>query len=153
MRNRLAWPLTLAAVLLVAGSPRVAQAQQRQTRKMTETHAAAARGVGQDQNVKKDDVANSKTAKLPAPSAKGGPKTRGAQMGQLHIDNRTPWYIRIYVDGDLVGTTSPYGDSYGYYGCDDHTLYARAVFEDGSQSTWGPIRASTCGDYLWRLWQ
>src|SRR5438876_1048847 len=42
-----------------------------------------------------------------APAAKGGPKARGL-VGTLHVDNRTGYYITIYVNGDSVGTVGPY---------------------------------------------
>jgi hypothetical protein len=56
----------------------------------------------------------------------------------LHIDNRTPWKIQIFVDGVYVGLVSGWGDSYGYYRCGTHSVYAVADFDNGAQLTWGP---------------
>jgi hypothetical protein len=138
---------------LVGAATMVATAQPPQQGKVVETHAAKSRGTGADANVKRDtSLANSRTARIPAPPRKGGAKTRGEQAGELHVDNRTDLIIRIYVDGDYVGTVGPWGDVYGEYSCRTHTLYARAYFTDGSYSTWGPTTANLCEDYTWRLW-
>ena len=151
LKHAFASVATLFALLVVAVP---ASAQKPAAKKRTDTHAAQSRGAGADQNVKNDSVTNSATAKLAAPPAKGGARTRGAaaRIEQLHVDNRTAWYIRIYVDGDYVGLVSPYGDAYGYYSCGVHSLYARAVFDDGSVRTWGPVDADLCGGFTWRLW-
>ena len=130
-------------------------AQQPAAKKRADAHPSQARGAtASDANVKSDTVTNSATAKVEPPPSKGGARTRGAgaRVEALHIDNRTPWYIRIYVDGDYVGLVSPYGDAYGEYSCATHRLYARAFFDDGSFKTWGGTDADLCGGFTWRLW-
>jgi hypothetical protein len=128
-------------------------AQQPVSKDSAETHSAMSRGAPTtDANVKHDSVTNKRAAQPTPPPQKGGPKARGVSPGQLHVDNRTQWVIFIYVDGDRVGSVGRYGDAYGYYDCGPHQLYARAFFDDGSVRTWGPLNASICGEYTWRLW-
>lgn len=137
-------------LILGVATPTTAQAQ----RKVITTHSTANRGAGTDQNVKSNDVTNRRDVNTPVPPRKGGPKTRGARVGTLHVDNRTPWYIRIYVDGDYRGTIAPYGDWYADGSCDEYALYAVAAFDDGSSRDWGPVHTNaSCGDQVWRLEQ
>jgi hypothetical protein len=94
--------------------------------------------------------------KAPMPADKGG-KTRGA--GPLpcgvHIDNRTSWFIRIYVDGDYKGTVNQYGDLTGITGNGPTSVYAVALFDDGSEKYWGPhvFDCEAGATYTWRLGQ
>jgi hypothetical protein len=68
---------------------------------------------GTDNNIKHGRQLNDRDATtLEAPPQKGGPKTRGPSC-RIHIDNRTPWYVDIYTDGDYRGQVSSWGDSYG----------------------------------------
>ncbi|HUI42229.1 MAG TPA: hypothetical protein VL523_09685 [Terriglobia bacterium] len=118
------------------------------------TTKAASRSGGADPNVKSDSDKNNPNLKAPVPANKGG-KTRGA--GPLpcgvHVDNRTPWFVRIYVDGDYRGTVNQYGDLVGITGNGPTNVYAVAVFDDGSQKYWGPhVFNCVAGDsYTWRL--
>lgn len=147
-------PLTVAAmaVVLAAVPQHTTGAQPPAKKTVVEVKGAKSRGAATDPNVKSDSLpSNHAGATAVAPPSKGGPKTRGAMSGVLHVDNRTPWIIRIYVDGDYVGNVGRYGDSYGYYGCSDRTLYARAYFDDGSVISWGPTRRDICDDFTWRL--
>ncbi|HEY7568332.1 MAG TPA: hypothetical protein VH762_12215 [Gemmatimonadaceae bacterium] len=140
--------VTAAAVVL----PLRSASAQVTGKEVVSVKGVKSRGATADPNVKSDSLpANHANATMPAPPAKGGPKTRGATTGVLHVDNRTLWVIRIYVDGDYVGTVSPYGDSYGYYGCSVRRLYARAVFDDGSYYSWGPSSRDVCDNFTWRL--
>ncbi|MGH7582252.1 MAG: hypothetical protein ACREL5_03390 [Gemmatimonadales bacterium] len=147
--TRLAVLLSLAVAVL---APAAVSAQGGGRAAMVETHVNP-KTRGADANVKQDSAANVMGHKIAAPAAKGGVKTRGAAMsGQLHVDNRTDLIIRIYVNGDFVGTVSPWGDSYGYYDC-GISVYARAYFTDGSFQSWGPVPANVCdGGFTWRLW-
>lgn len=148
MQVKLGLLTVLAGVALAATTPATAHAQ----RKAITTRSSASRGAGTDQNIKSDQVTNKKDDNTPAPPRKGGPKSRGARVGTLHVDNRTPWYIKIYVDGDYRGTLAPYGDWYADGGCDDYSLYAVALFDDGSSRNWGPVHTnSSCGDQVWHL--
>jgi hypothetical protein len=147
-------PMALVALVALAGStvaPRPLHAQPRQG-PVVHAKGAKSRGAANDPNVKSDSLpANHVGADVTAPPSKGGPKTRGAMSGVLHVDNRTPWVIRIYVDGSYVGNVGRFGDSYGYYGCSVRSLYARAYFDDGSVTTWGPARRDLCDDFTWEL--
>lgn len=143
---------TIVAVPAVMLAPHSLGAQATQKGTVIRVKAAKGRGAGADANVKTDTLPTNQPGKtVPAPPHKGGAKTRGAMTGTLHVDNRTPWIIRIYVDGDYVGNVDRYGDSYGYYGCSVRTLYARALFTDGSTLSWGPSRRDLCDDATWEL--
>lgn len=150
MRVRIA---VFAALALVGAMPIATQAQvtKKSGKHALESKAAMSRGTGPDQNVKSDSALNRANAVVPAPPAKGGAKTRGTSPEQLHVDNRTSWYVRIYVDGDYVGTVEPWGDSYGWGSCADHVYYARAVFDDGSVRVWGPVKDNLCTGTTWTL--
>lgn len=115
---------------------------------------AQAGTAGTDANVKSDSEKNNPNMQAPAPPGKGGRK-RGAgpiPCG-LHIDNRTPWLARIYVDGNYRGTISQYGDLVGLTGNGPTSLYAVAPFDDGSEKTWGPriFNCSAGSSYTWQL--
>jgi hypothetical protein len=141
--------VSVSASVLALETPR---SQPPRRGPVVHTKGAKSRGAATDPNVKQDSLPGNKPgATVAAPPSKGGPKTRGAMTGVLHVDNRTPWIIRIYVDGDYVGNVGRYGDSYGYYGCSVRTLYARALFDDGSVTTWGPARRDLCDNFTWEL--
>jgi hypothetical protein len=106
-------------------------------------------GVSEPQT-KGADGKNDPNASVEAPPDKGGKKSR-AGVCQLHVDNRTNLIIKIFVDGDYVGTVSPYGDAYGYYSSGSRTVYARADFTDGSWHYWGPRDIHCFGTYTWTL--
>jgi len=111
--------------------------------------------AGNDSNIKSNSDENNPNVQTPAPPKKGGSRTQGGGSSPcgLHIDNRTPWLMRIYVDGNYRGTVSAYADLVGIMGKGPSTLYAVAVFNDGSEKTWGP-RVFNCsaGDvYTWQV--
>jgi hypothetical protein len=140
----------LVGATVAFSTPCAAQAKPKA--KTIETKSAQSRGATADPNVKNDDVKNKPGNEMAAPPSKGGDKSRGAAVGNLHVDNRTPWYIRIYVDGNLRGTLSPWGDWYSWGGCEAYALYAVARFDDGSSRTWGPVQTNgDCGDQRWTL--
>jgi hypothetical protein len=115
--------------------------------------AAKSRGdsTGKDENIKKDAAPNDPNAKVEAPPEKGGPKTRGGSCF-IDVDNRSPYYISIYTDGDYRGQVSPFGDLVGYVGCGNTRLYARANFRDGTYQTWGPsVYDLGEGSFKWTL--
>ena len=57
-----------------------------------------------------------------------------------HVDNRTGWYVDVYVNRSYVGVVGPYGDLYPYV-CEGSELLGDA---EGTPYYWGPI-TSTCG--------
>ncbi len=71
--------------------------------------------------------------------------------GYICIDSRADLIIKIYVDGNFAGTVSPWGDSCGHYGPGDHRVYARAVFADGSYSSWGPLVVDATPGFRWTV--
>jgi hypothetical protein len=104
---------------------------------VVETKSQKARGDAPDPNVKsKVDGVNAPDAQIKLPPSKGGEAQRG--ICQAHFDNRTPWFLQCFVDGDYRGTVPPGGDLWPAAGSGDTVLYARALFTDGSVRTWGP---------------
>ncbi len=112
--------------------------------------ASKSRGSGPDTNIKMERADNS-GKRMMKPARKGGKRTRGAaETTYLHIDNRTGYYVDIYVDGANVGTVSPYGDSYGYVHSGSDSLYAKAP---GTDLHFGPRSAYLApgGTFTWTL--
>jgi hypothetical protein len=154
MKTKLGFAALVAGLALAITAPSTAHAQSKTKKGPGESHAVKSRGTGADANIKSDAEIKNKAGDngMAAPAQKGGAKTRGANVGQLHIDNRTGWYIRLYVDGELRGTISPYGDSYFWGGCDTYRLYAVAPFDDGSSYSFGPVQTSgDCDNQTWTL--
>ena len=140
--------LALGLALALASGVALAQAHP----KSATTKAAQSRGDSgaKDENIKQDRAPNDPNAKIEAPPEKGGPKTRQAAC-RIHIDNRTPYYVDIYTDGNYRGQVSPFGDSFGWVGCGDTIFYGRATFTDGSVKTWGPSTYYVDGTFTWSL--
>lgn len=105
---------------------------------------------GKDPNIKHDEGKNDKNATPIQPESKGGPKVRGGNA-RLHIDNHTKWYIKLYNNGDYIGTVAAYGDNYYNAEPGTHHLYGRAEFSDGSALTWGPNTYEVYGNFTWNL--
>jgi hypothetical protein len=152
MHNKVIRSTLLLGLALSAGAAFQPARAQESHPKEGATKSAKSRGEAgaKDENIKKDRQPNDPQAKAVAPPEKGGPKTRSAAC-HIHMDNRTPWYIDIYTDGDYRGQVSPYGDSTGYVGCGNTTFYGRATFTDGSTKTWGPQIYYVDGSFIWRL--
>jgi hypothetical protein len=118
----------LVAAVLVTVSAHAADAKK--GGKKVDLKAQTARGDAQDPNIKSGPPkANSANAPLPAESRGGC---------TVHIDNRTGWYIQVYLDGDYRGVVGPFGDAYGAVISGPTNIYARAEFDDNSVRTWGP---------------
>jgi hypothetical protein len=145
--------LTMVALsaVMISSSATVGAQQTRQ--KSQTTKATSSRARGADPNITKPRNRNSVTNEAPAPANKAGGKARGATIARVLIDNSTPWYIDIYVDGSYRGTIEPWGDAYANALPGETHLYARADFTDGSVKTWGPnIAFIDNGElYSWRL--
>ncbi|MEW6129174.1 MAG: hypothetical protein AB1757_19195 [Acidobacteriota bacterium] len=139
--------------LIHTGSLVEASAAQKGKGKVVESHAQKSRGGGADENIKSDSDTNSTSSNIPAPPKKGGARSKGAGTCAVFVDNRTGFYIRIYVDGSYRGTLSPWGDAYCYTGSGATKLYAVAIFDDGSRFTWGPNAVNCLDSYTWRLYQ
>ena len=144
---------SLAALLALAlVIPSLAQAQSEKKVKATEekTDAQKSRGTGPDENIKSQSTQNDPNNASKAPPTKGGEKTRGGWC-DFRVDNRTPWKIQMFVDGDYVGLVSGWGNASGSYSGGSHVIYGVADFNDGSKITWGPNSISCFGTYNWRL--
>ena len=121
-------------------------------KKVEKVHAQKGKGGGgADANIKNDSDANDADKQMPAPGNKGGEKSKGQSSCAVIVDNRTGWYVRIYVDGTYRGTIAPWGDSYCYTGAGGTQLYGVATFTSGERFTWGPGVVSCYGSYTWQL--
>lgn len=127
--------LVLATVL--TGSLTTAYGQKTKP-KVIELKAQKPTTRGEDPNIKSDKETNDPNSELAAPQQKGGAKTRGGGACQVRFDNRTRWFVKLYVDGTYRGTISPYGDGVAYTGAGPTRVYARAVFDSGDYLYWGP---------------
>jgi hypothetical protein len=107
----------------------------------------------QDQNIKNNSEKNSPDAKVAPPPSKSGKRGAGPYECGIHIDNRSSWFARVYVDGDYVGTVNRYGDLAGITGNGPTRVYAIALFDDGSSRYWGPhVFNCAAGDsYVWKI--
>jgi len=141
--------LTLAAALAVLLGAQLG-AQEKATGKATDK-AAASRGKGsaQDPNIKKSGEVNAPNANAAAPPSKGGSARAG--VCEIHVDNRTGLYIKIYVDGDFQGTVGPWGDVAAYALSGATRLYGRADYTDGTYSSFGPRLIDCHGTFTWTL--
>jgi len=144
----------LAGLVLFARTQSVLAADTAKESKV-ESKAQKARGNAPDENVKSEVLKKNSPAKAGKLAArKGGEKSRGTEC-VLHIDNRTDLVIhQIFVDGELVGFVDAGGDAIGPIACGTHQMYARAFFDDGSNTTWGPrlIECSESGtECAWSL--
>lgn len=119
--------------------------------KVGKVHAEKGRGGASDENIKQDRQPNDSSKPAPAPPNKGGERSKGQSSCMVVVDNRTGFYVDIYVDGTFRGTVGPWGDSYCYTGAGSTRLYGVATFGDGSRLTWGPSTVTCYGRYTWQL--
>lgn len=136
--------ITSAAVLsflvlgvVLVGSLTTAQGQKAKS-KVIELKAQKPTTRGDDPNIKNDTETNDPASELAAPQQKGGAKTRGGGACEVRFDNRTRWFVKLYVDGTYRGTISPYGDGVAYTGAGPTRVYGRADFNTGDYLYWGP---------------
>jgi hypothetical protein len=110
------------------------------------------RGVGADENIKKESVVNDPAVQPPAPPSKGGEKTRGVLCGVV-LDNYTPWHVKFYVDGLYWGAAGPWGEVGGMAFAGGTRVYARADFTEGTFYYWGPQVFNCQRDevYRWKV--
>jgi len=151
------------AVLITAGLLGTAFAQTEQKpaeskgpQKEVVNEQAKTRAAGeQDPNVKSNSETNSPDAKAAPPPSKSGKRGAGPYECGIHVDNRTPWLAKVYVDGNYVGTVNRYGDIAGITGNGATSVYAIAPFVNAPDRYWGPhVFNCAAGDvYVWRLGQ
>ena len=75
----------------------------------------------------------------------------GPDYSDVVVDNWTGFYIDIYVNGNYRGTVSPWDKRVTWAIPGTNTLYAKAVFDDGSYLYWGPKVTYTGYQYTWKL--
>ena len=115
------------------------------------TNGVKSQAANPDNNIKSDSDVNSDDQRIPAPEAKGGPKAKGLGC-EVVVDNRTPYKIQVFMNGDFSGMVSQWGGGSMYLTSGVAFLYGRAVFDDGSVLTFGP-RQFRCGTgvFTWTL--
>lgn len=92
---------------------------------------------------------NDKTKPAPPSTSRGD--VYGTDYSDVVVDNWTGYYIDIYVNGNYRGTVSPYDKRVTWAIPGTNTLYAKAVFNDGSYLYWGPKVTATGYSYTWKL--
>jgi hypothetical protein len=116
--------------------------------KTVQSKSQKSRGGEKDPNIKSETAPkNSASDQGKAPKGKSNDSSRG--LCQIHVDNRTVWWIKIFVDGIYVGTVPPGGDLYPQAISGRTTFYARADFDDGSYRYWGPNAFDCEYAYTW----
>ena len=149
MRMR-ATPISRFVVLLLTlFAVRTLNAQQDSTEK---TKARDGRGaVASDANIKTTADTNVKGAIIAAPPEKGGVQTRGTNWCGVRVNNKTSFYIKIYIDGRYRGEMPAFGDLGVWIECGRTRFYARAEFNDGSYKYWGPWDYLMITNYTWEI--
>jgi hypothetical protein len=108
-----------------------------------------------DPNIKKMETTNDPKAADAKPPAHRGASTRGFGPGVcgVVIQNYRNLKIMVAVDGTWRGTLGPWDDGIVYTGNGATTLYAKAVFTDGSYLSWGPtvVNCPSGGRHYWEL--
>jgi hypothetical protein len=153
MARRLLLPVVVAVAFTLAGFTALSAAKQAQPSNKQTASDKGVRSRGSadnDPNIKTKEGLNDPAKDMPAPANKGGEKTR-AMACSIDFDNYTPWLLQLFIDGNYVGVVGPYGDQLFYDPNMAASLYARALFTDGSVLTWGPRTISCNGSYTWRL--
>lgn len=119
----------------------------------SESSGVKGQANAQDTHIKKGSSTNSPDQKVVPPASKGGPAAKGPWgTCNVHIDNRTPFIVEVYVSGEYAGAVGPWGDLYPNVTPGIVELYARALFSDGSVLTFGPQDYRCSGnDFRWRL--
>src|SRR5687767_10655586 len=125
--------LGVPGVALAADPPKPEKPEksEKSAAKRFEDRGKKARGDAADPNIKTKSDKNDPKKRLDAPAAKGGPKTRQGPICGVHFDNRTPWKIQIYIDGEYRGLLFPWGDAESAAQPGGTRVYGRAEFDDG----------------------
>jgi hypothetical protein len=124
--------------------------------RITSDKAQKASAGTPDSHIKTDAAPNSANGEnAPGPPRKGGQNGKGYGIGYVEVtfDNYTRLYVKCFVDGVYRGTIAPMGALTFATGNGATTLYARADFDDGSYSWWGPAEQHYYSGYryTWKL--
>lgn len=144
MHKHLVWAALLCSTALVS-IPALAES--------VSSKGVQASASAQDLNIHTDSLMNSKNSMVAAPQSKGGFAPRGLNgTCNIHVNNKTGYYITFYFNGNTAGAVGPWGDLYPTSTEGSAVLYAKAVFTDGSVLTFGPQNFSCTGtDFTWTL--
>lgn len=128
--------LLTTCTFLLYSSTAYCQAKSKIEKKLTGKAYEKSRGA--DANIK----SNSPT------SDKKKEKSRGAALCMIYFDNYSGLYVNVYVDGDYMGTMSPYGsltvNEYSGYA----TIYCKST---GGTKYWSD-QGSCDGYYHFKLY-
>jgi hypothetical protein len=139
----------LLAFLLFAGVGFTSYAQTKKPKLKPENIVSSPVGTGDAKAEALQRPTNDKNK--PAPPATSRGDVYGADYSDVVVDNWTGYYIDIYVNGNYRGTVSPYDKRVTWAIPGTNTLYAKAVFNDGSYLYWGPKVTYTGYSYSWKL--
>ncbi|HUR65414.1 MAG TPA: hypothetical protein VMZ03_03615 [Chitinophagaceae bacterium] len=139
----------LLAFLLVAGVGFTSYAQTKKPKLKMETINSS---PVSKTDAKVDVLARpTNTKNKPAAPGTSRGDVYGTDYSDVVVDNWTGYYIDIYVNGNYRGTVSPYDKRVTWAIPGTNTLYAKAVFNDGSYLYWGPKVTYTGYSYTWKL--
>ena len=157
MKHHIVLLSTLTAVLGSAiFSPSVNINAQETPQNSLDTQGREIESGSRGLDIPQREVNNDPNDSRPAPPDKDGPRTRGGiYASELRFDNRTPWYIEIYINNEYAGELGPYGDSYIPTTDGRFSLYAVAKFSDGDRYVWGPssVYLDPRETFTWRLYK
>lgn len=139
--------ILLLAAIFTVGFGITANAQRGKFKKETIVSKAIATPDTKVDGLQK--AVNSKNNPVPEDKSRGN--VYGADYSDVVVDNWTGYYIDIYVNGNYRGTVSPYDKRVTWAIPGTNSLYAKAVFDDGSYLYWGPKVTYTGYQYTWRL--
>lgn len=106
---------------------------------------AGSKSGSADPNVKSEFEPNDPDTPMTVPASKGGGGSKGAGGNcKIMLDNYTNYAIQIYINGIYKGVLYGGNESTLYYTPGQVTIYAKALFSDGSFTYWGPTTYS-CG--------
>jgi hypothetical protein len=144
MHKHLVWAALLCSTALVS-IPALAESAS--------TKGVQASANSHDINIQSDSLVNSKGSNIAAPQSKGGFASRGLNgTCNIHVNNKTGYYITFYFNGNAAGAVGPWGDLYPNSTEGSAVLYGKAVFTDGSVLTFGPQNFTCTGtDFTWTL--
>ncbi|NJM64287.1 MAG: hypothetical protein HC851_00770 [Acaryochloris sp. RU_4_1] len=158
MKTKLLAAVTLATLLSLSGTfyeTRTFSQETTQKKNTVETKGRLVPSGSRSVKSLQRSVNNDLQDKTPAPPKKGGPRGRQLFSSALLFDNRTPWYIELYVNGIYKGEIGPYGDTYISTTGGSFSLYGIARFRDGSSNTWGPLPVylGSGNTFTWKLYK
>ena len=98
-----------------------------------------------------DKLKRPENDKNPKPETKNRGDVYGSNYSDVVIDNYTGYSLDIYVGGSYRGSVAAYDKRVTWAVPGNNTLYAKAVFNDGSYIYWGPSTVYTGYVYTWKL--